>query len=86
MYSGYGIAIDGAGPWSFGNYFIRNVVIFGVNNSSSSHAGDCKKYFLVLDEGPTDYINGSIDTGAKKICINFSKAKYKILLEFTFQS
>ena len=86
MYSGYGIAIDGAGPWSFRNYFARNVVVFGVNNSSSSHAGDRKKYFLVCGEGPTDYINGSNGTTVKKFCINFSIAKYKILLEFSFQS
>ena len=34
VYSGYGIAFGGAGSWSFGNEFARNVVIFGVNNSS----------------------------------------------------
>ena len=37
MYSGYAIAL-GAGLWRFGNGFARNVVIFGVDNSSSSHA------------------------------------------------
>ena len=26
------------GSWSFGNDFARNVAIFGVDNSSSSHA------------------------------------------------
>ena len=36
--SGYRIAFDGLGSWSFGNDFARNVVIFGVDNSSSSHA------------------------------------------------
>ena len=28
MHSSYGIAFDGADPWSFGNDFVRNVVIF----------------------------------------------------------
>ena len=34
VYSGYGIAFDGKGEWSFGNYYARNDVIFGVYNSS----------------------------------------------------
>ena len=34
MYRVYEIEFDGAGPWSFDNYFARNAVIFGVNNSS----------------------------------------------------
>ena len=35
VYSGYGIAFDGIGEWS---YYAWNVIIFGVDNSSSSHA------------------------------------------------
>ena len=35
-YNGQGIAFDGKGSWSFGNDFARNVVIFGVDNSSST--------------------------------------------------
>ena len=37
VYSGYGIAFDGKGFSSFGNDNARNVVIFGVDTSSSSH-------------------------------------------------
>ena len=58
--TGYGIAFDGAGWWSFGNDFARNAVMFGVDNSSSSHADNCKNSFLVLSEVPTDDINGSV--------------------------
>ena len=32
MYSGYGIAFDGARPWNFGNDFGKNAVIFDVDN------------------------------------------------------
>ena len=32
--SGYEITFDSAGSWSFDNDFIRNVIIFGVDNSS----------------------------------------------------
>ena len=34
VYSGYGIAFDGKGEWSFGNDYARNDVICGVDNSS----------------------------------------------------
>ena len=53
VYIGYGIAFNGLGSWSFGNDFARNVIIFGVDNSSSSQADDCKINFLVLGEGST---------------------------------
>ena len=32
MCSSYGIALDGAGSWSFGYDVSKNVVIFGVDN------------------------------------------------------
>ena len=37
VYSGFGIVLDGAGSSNFGNGYYRNVVIFGVDNSCSSH-------------------------------------------------
>ena len=61
-HNGGRIAFDGKGPWSFDNDFSRNVVILGVDNSSSSHTDNRKNNFLVLSEGPTDGINDS--TGA----------------------
>ena len=42
VYSDYGIAFDGKGEWSFGDDTARNVVNFGVGNSSSSHANNSK--------------------------------------------
>ena len=35
VYSGYGMAFDGKGEWSFGNDYARNFIIFGIDNSSS---------------------------------------------------
>ena len=52
--------------------FARNVVIFGVDNSSSSHADNHINNFLVLDEGPTLGINGSFGSPVKKFRINFT--------------
>ena len=36
------LAFDGEGPLTFGNDFARDVVIFGVNNTSSSHTDNRK--------------------------------------------
>ena len=47
-----------------------NVVIFGVDNSSSSHTDNRKSNFLVLAEG----LNDSTGSAEKKISINFNKA------------
>ena len=81
VYSGYGIAFDGAGLWSFGDDFARNVVIVGVDKfwcwNSSSHTDNCENNILVLGEGPTDDINGSVAAVKQKFSINFSKAKAK---------
>ena len=49
VYSGHGISFDGAGSWSFDNDFAKNVLIFGVDNSSSPHTDNHKNNFSVLD-------------------------------------
>ena len=41
----WGIACDGEDMWSFGNNFARNVVIFGLDNTSSSHTDNKKITF-----------------------------------------
>ena len=80
VYSDYVIAFDGLCLWCFCNDFARNVIIFGVDNSSASLTDNCKNNFLVLGEGPNDDINGSIVAAEKKFTIHFSKAKAKLCL------
>ena len=75
MYSGYQIAFDKAGWRNFADDNARNVIIFGADNSSSSHADNRKNNYLVLGEGPTYGINGSFGATDKKFNTNFSKAK-----------
>ena len=65
VYICWWIGLDGAGSWSFGNNFARIVVIFGVDNSSSSHTDNQKKILLVLGKGHTDDINDSTGTAEK---------------------
>ena len=66
MHSCYRIAFDGKGEWSFGDGFARNVLIFGVDSSSSSHADTLKNDFLILGEGNAFDINGSFGAPEKK--------------------
>ena len=58
-YNFFRIAFDQKGEWRFGNDDARNVIIFGIDNSSSSPADYLKNYFLVLHEGDTFGIHGS---------------------------
>ena len=66
VYSGYIIAFDGKGSWSFDEDFARNVIMFVVGNSLSSHTVNLKNDFLVLDEGDTLGINGNFGAPEKK--------------------
>ena len=52
-YSGYWIGFDKRSSFSFsGGGFGSNVIIFGVNISSSPHVNNKKKYILILGRGP----------------------------------
>ena len=53
-YSGYGIGFDRRSAFSFpGGGFGQNLLIFGVDMSSSAHIDNKKKYILVIGKGPT---------------------------------
>ena len=45
MYSGYGMTLDSLGLWNFNNGAATTAIIFGVDNSLSCHAENCKKSF-----------------------------------------
>ena len=42
MYSDFEKAFDQAGSWSLSNGSVRNIAIFTVNKSLSSHTDNCK--------------------------------------------
>lgn len=44
------LQFDGAISWSFGNNVAGNIVLFGVDNSSSIHSDNRKNSFLRLGE------------------------------------
>ena len=80
MYSGYRITFNSTGSWSFDNDYARNAKIFGVDNTSSSHADNRKNNFLILGKHPDFGINGSFGLPDKKISINFTKTNTKLCL------
>ena len=84
VYSGYGVAFDGKGEWSFDNGTARNVIIFGFDNSLSFHSENCENEFLILGEGPIFEINGSFGSPEKKLSINFTKANSTFCLSLHY--
>ena len=86
VYNGYRKAFDSAGSWSFDDDFGRNIIIFVVDNNSSSHSENCKNNFLILREVPTYGINGSFDSVEKKININFTKVNAKVCLSLHYNA
>ena len=69
MFSGCGAAFDGAGSWSFRDDSAGNLVIFSVDNNSSSYTDNCTNNFLVLGEGRPYHINCSFSAAEK--CLVF---------------
>ena len=81
-YSGYGIGFDRKSSFSFpGGGFGQNVLIFGVDMSSSAHIDNKKKDILVLGKGPTQGLEHTLT--AEKMCsINFTVTKKKFCLSY----
>ena len=83
-YSGYGIGFDRKGSYSIGNEIGRNVIIFGVDMSSSSHIDNKKKDILLLGKGPTQGLEHTL-AAEELYSIIFTKIKYKILFKIALQ-
>ena len=68
-YSGYGIWFDSRRTFLFpSGKFAKNVIIFGIDLSSSVHADNKKKKdILILGEGPTRGLDSTTLTAEKNI-------------------
>ena len=70
QYSDYGIGFDRKLSFSFpGGGFGQNVIIFGVDMSSSAHVDNKKKDILILGKGPTQELEHRL-TAEKMYSIN----------------
>ena len=73
-YSGYGIGFDRNTSFSVGNEIGKNVIIFGVDMSSSTKIDNKKKDILILGRGPTQGLENRL-SAEKMYSINFIKKK-----------
>ena len=84
-YSGYGIGFDRTGVYllpdgSFG----RNVVIFGVDMSSSVHVDNKGKDILILGKGPTQGLGEHSLTAEKMYSVNYTDNGEKCWLSLLY--
>ena len=82
-YSGYGIGFDRKGSYSIGDEVGRNVIIFGVDMSSSPHIDNNKKDILILGKGPTQGLQHTL-TAEKLYSVNFTKENTKFCLSLHY--
>ena len=74
-YNGSGKGLDTEGSV---NEVARNVITFGVYNSSSSHTDNRKNNFLVLSKGPTFGINDSIGATENNLVLRLVKQIFNL--------
>ena len=82
-YEGYGICFDSESSFSFGNRTdAKNLIIFGVNTSNSSHSTNKTQNIYVLRK---DFVQGINNTTiyAKKI-YNFTEQSKKFVLSLHY--
>ena len=83
-YSGYGIGFDRRGSYSHPSGGTgRNVIIFGVDMSSSTKIDSRKKYILILDTDPTQGLEHTIPA-EKMYSINFTENNKKLCLSLHY--
>ena len=80
-YSGYGIGFDIKSSFSFPDGGMgQNVIIFGVDTSSSVHVDNKKKDILVLGKGPTQGLEHTLTTKKIMYSINFTVTRKNFCL------
>ena len=80
-YSGYGICFDGKGKFSIGNITNgKNVIIFGVDTSSSIHVTNKLNNIYILGRSETQGINGTTLYAEKIYKQNFTASDKKFVL------
>ena len=83
-YSGYGIGFDRHGSFSFpGTGLGRNVIIFGVDMSSSTKIDNREKDILILGKGPTQGLEHTL-SAEKMYSINFTEHHKKSCLSLHY--
>ena len=82
-YSGYGIGFDRETSFSVGNKISKNVIIFGVDMSSSTKIDNRKKDILIFGKEPTQGLDSTLSV-EKMFSINFAKKNTKFCLSLHY--
>ena len=83
-YSGYGIGFDRRGSFSFpGTALGRNVIIFGIDMSSSTKIDIQKNDILILGKGPTQDLEHML-SAEKMFSSNFTEKNRKFCLNLHY--
>ena len=83
-YSGYGIAFDRHGCFSSPAIGLRrNVIVFGVDMSSSTKIDNRRKDILILGKGPTQGLEHTLSAKTMYL-INFTEHNKKFCLSFHY--
>ena len=83
QYSGYGVGFDGKGSFLFpGGGFGQNVIIFGVDMSSSVHVDNKKNDILILGKSSTQGLGGYSLTAEKLYSVNFTVTRKRFCLSW----
>ena len=65
-------------------WFLKNLIIFGVDNNSSVHGYNKKKDILILVKGPTQGLDGTTLTADTQYSINFNEQYNKFCLSLHY--
>ena len=85
-YSGYDNEFDASGSFTFpdGSGFGKNVIISGVDTSSSVHIDNKKKDILTPGKGPTQGLDNTPLTAEKEYFTNFTEQQKKFCLSLHY--
>ena len=83
-YSEYGIGFDRSSIYSFGYGSGRNVIIFGVDMSTSVHIDNKRKDILILGKGPTQGLGKHSLTAEKMYSVNLTDHRVKYCLSLHY--
>ena len=84
-YTGYNIGFDSRSEFLFTERsFVKNVIIFGADMSSSAHVDNKGKDILSLREGPIQELDDTTLTGEAKYPINFTQSNRRFVLSLHY--
>ena len=84
-YTGYNIGFDSRSEFLFTERsFVKNVIIFGADMSSSAHVDNKGKDILSLREGPIQGLDDTTLTGEAKYPINFTQSNRRFVLSLHY--